>query len=81
MTKKIAMRKILRRNRKVDEAVLKGAERLHSDLKRLGLEPRSGYNLAPPLGGKIVRDQERRIAGKESRSLGIIGVDVQADAP
>jgi len=49
----------LRQNPGVDPKVLAEAERLRLELERLGVARISSYDLAPALGGSLIRNAER----------------------
>ena len=50
----------LRQNPGVDPKVLAEVERLRLELERLGVERTSSYDLAPALGGSLIRNAERQ---------------------
>ncbi len=50
----------LRQNPGVDPKVLAEAERLRLELERLGVARISSYDLAPALGGSVIRNAERQ---------------------
>ncbi|HEX6941087.1 MAG TPA: hypothetical protein VF158_16840 [Longimicrobiales bacterium] len=44
----------LDRNPSVDMRMLEEVARVTRELEKVGIEPRPGYNLEPPLGGKFL---------------------------
>ena len=46
---------VLRRNPKIDVALVAAHERLEQQLRRLGVEIKPAYNIDPPLGQRPIR--------------------------
>lgn len=45
----------------INQRVLQEANRLTQELERLGFEPRPGYRLEHPLGGRIISPPPQRL--------------------